>query len=89
MAEQGSDSAKTESSEAELVRQRLDQSTRLARARQAGLHCCRRRIPARNRGRNARRRAVSGARTDGGMTARGACGLRAVTCQPWTGEVRQ
>ena len=63
MGDQGSDSANTQASVAELVHQLLDQSTRLARARQAGLLAAGGRGAARNRGRNAQRRAVSGGKT--------------------------
>jgi hypothetical protein len=88
MAEQGSDSAKTEASGAELVHQRLDQSTRLARARQAGLLAAGGAVPL----------AIVVGRLGAALSlvprpavrrARDVRCLRAMTCQPWAEEVRQ
>jgi hypothetical protein len=89
MAEQGSDSAKTEASGAELVHQRLDQSTRLARARQAGLLAAGGAVPL----------AIVVGTLGAALSlvprplavrrARDVRCLRAMTCQPWAEEVRQ
>ena len=91
MAEQGSDSANTGASGAELVRQLLDRTTLRARkegARQ-GPGCL---LPggAIALGQSwSGRAAVRAARPAGYTTARGTCGLPAVRCQLTTEEVRQ
>ena len=84
MAEQGSDSANTQASVAELVHQLLDQSTRLARARQAGLLAAGGRVPLAIVVGTLSAALSLVARPAGCTTARGTCGLPAVTCQPWT-----
>ena len=89
MAEQGSDNLNTDASGAELVRQLLEQSTRLARTRQAGLLAA--------GGTLALAAVVVGtlsaalslvASRSAVRPQAGPCGLPAVTCQPPTEEVR-